>query len=145
MSDALQKALAYAQENRERFIADLKEIVAIPSVSMQDEHKEDMLRAAEWLAERLTALGMDKVQLLPTDKHPVVFGEWMGAGADAPTVLIYGHYDVQPVDPIDLWDTKPYEAVRKGELGDLSNGAPEAAGTDRGAGPDGDAGAEVER
>jgi acetylornithine deacetylase/succinyl-diaminopimelate desuccinylase-like protein len=116
MSDALQKALAYAQENHERFLSDLKEIVAIPSVSMQDEHEDDVLRAAGWLAERLTALGMDKVQLLPTEKHPVVFGEWMGAGADAPTVLIYGHYDVQPVDPIDLWDTEPYEAIQKGDL-----------------------------
>ena len=115
MNDARQKALEYAGENRERFLADLKEIVAIPSVSMQDEHKDDMVRAAEWLAVRLTALGMDKVQLLPTKKHPVVFGEWMTAGDDSPTVLIYGHYDVQPVDPIDLWDTQPYEATLKGD------------------------------
>jgi acetylornithine deacetylase/succinyl-diaminopimelate desuccinylase-like protein len=115
MNDARQKALEYAGENHERFLADLKEIVAIPSVSMQDEHKNDMVRAAEWLALRLTALGMDKVQLLPTEKHPVVFGEWMKAGEAAPTVLIYGHYDVQPVDPIDLWDTQPYEATLKGD------------------------------
>ena len=116
MSDARQRALDYAGQNRERFLADLKELVAIPSVSMQDEHKEDVMRAAEWLAARLNSLGMDNVQILPTDKHPVVYGEWMKAGEDAPTVLIYGHYDVQPVDPLDLWDTKPYEAVQKGDL-----------------------------
>jgi acetylornithine deacetylase/succinyl-diaminopimelate desuccinylase-like protein len=116
MNDARQKALEYAQQNRERFLADLKELVAIPSVSMQDEHKDDIVRAAEWLAAHLTGLGMDKVQLLPTDKHPVVFGEWMKAGEAAPTVLIYGHYDVQPVDPLELWKTPPYEATRQGDL-----------------------------
>jgi len=116
MSDARQEALEYAHKNRERFLADLKEIVAIPSVSMQDEHDNDILRAAEWLAAHLTKLGMDNVQILPTDKHPVVFGEWLGAGKDAPTVLIYGHYDVQPVDPLELWETQPYEAIQKGDL-----------------------------
>ena len=116
MSDARQSALEYAGQNCERFLADLKELVAIPSVSMQVEHKDDMLRAAEWLAEHLTRLGMDKVQILPTAKHPVVYGEWLKAGGDAPTALIYGHYDVQPVDPLDLWDTKPYDAARKGDL-----------------------------
>jgi acetylornithine deacetylase/succinyl-diaminopimelate desuccinylase-like protein len=115
MSDMRQAALEYAGKNRERFLADLKEIVAIPSVSMQDEHKDDILRAAEWLSTRLTKLGMNNVQILPTDKHPVVYGEWMGAGENAPTVLIYGHYDVQPVDPIDLWNTDPYDAVQKGD------------------------------
>jgi acetylornithine deacetylase/succinyl-diaminopimelate desuccinylase-like protein len=116
MSDMRQAALEYAGENRERFLTDLKEIVAIPSVSMQDEHKDDIMRAAEWLVARLTKLGMGNVQILPTDKHPVVYGEWMGAGEDAPTVLIYGHYDVQPVDPVDLWNTDPYDAVQKGDL-----------------------------
>jgi len=116
MSDARQQALDYAQQNRERFLDDLVKIVAIPSVSMQEEHKDDLVRAAEWLAAHLTKIGMDNVQLLPTGKHPVVFGEWMKAGDGAPTVLIYGHYDVQPVDPLDLWKTKPYEATRQGDL-----------------------------
>ena len=116
MSDARQRALDYAGQNRERFLADLKELVAIPSVSMQDEHKDDIVRAAEWLVAHLTGLGMDNVRILPTTKHPVVFGEWMKAGEAAPTVLIYGHYDVQPVDPLDLWNSKPYDAVQKGDL-----------------------------
>jgi acetylornithine deacetylase/succinyl-diaminopimelate desuccinylase-like protein len=110
------KRLSMHSKNRERFLADLKEIVAIPSVSMQEEHKDDLVRAAEWLAAHLTGIGMDNVQLLPTDKHPVVFGEWMKAGEGAPTVLIYGHYDVQPVDPLELWKTQPYEATREGDL-----------------------------
>ena len=116
MSDARQKALEYARQNRERFLAYLKEIVAIPSVSMQDEHKDDIVHAAEWLAAHLTKLGMDQVQILPTGKHPVVFGEWMKAGDSAPTVLIYGHYDVQPVDPLELWKTQPYDATVHGDL-----------------------------
>ena len=116
MTDVRQQALEYVRKNRERFIAELKEIVSIPSVSMQDEHKDDMFRAAEWLVARLTNLGMGEVQILPTEKHPVVFGEWMGAGEDAPTVLIYGHYDVQPVDPLDLWNSDPYDAVQDGNM-----------------------------
>jgi len=116
MSDAREQALEYAKQNRERFVEDLKELVAIPSVSMQDEHTDDIVRAAEWLAAHLRGLGMENVQILPTDKHPVVFGEWMKAGAGALTVLIYGHYDVQPVDPLELWKTQPYEAVQSGDL-----------------------------
>lgn len=115
MTDARQKALEYVRSMHGHFLSELKELVAIASVSMQGEHTEDIQRAAEWLVGRLSALGMENVQILPTDKHPVVFGEWTGAGEDAPTVLIYGHYDVQPVDPIELWNTEPYEAVKKGD------------------------------
>jgi acetylornithine deacetylase/succinyl-diaminopimelate desuccinylase-like protein len=116
MSDARQQALEYARQNRERFLDELKKFIAIPSVSMQVEHKDDIARAAEWLVAHLKKLGMENVQLLPTAKHPVVFGEWMKAGSQAPTVLIYGHYDVQPVDPLELWKTQPYEATRAGDL-----------------------------
>lgn len=116
MTNARQQALEYARKHREQFLADLKNIVAIPSVSMQEEHKADMGRAADWLAAKLRTLGMENVQVLPTEKHPVVFGEWLGAGPNAPTVLIYGHYDVQPVDPLDLWKTNPYEATQQGDL-----------------------------
>lgn len=116
MTDMRQKALEYARQNHKQFLDALKEIVAIPSVSMQEEHKADMQRAADWLAGKLRALGMEHVQVLPTTKHPVVFGEWLGAGKAAATMLIYGHYDVQPVDPLDLWKTQPYEAVENGDL-----------------------------
>ncbi len=115
MAESQPSTIDYARKNRDRFLGELKEFVSIPSVSMQDQHKPDMQRAAEWLSARLTALGMQAVQVLPTDKYPVVFGEWRGAGEKAPTVLIYGHYDVQPVDPLDLWNTAPYEATQQGD------------------------------
>ncbi len=111
----VQKALEYARNNNERFLEELKRLVAIPSVSTSPEHKEDMQTAAKWIAGHLISLGMDKVELMPTGGHPVVYGEWLKAGNDKPTVLIYGHYDVQPVDPIELWVTKPFEATIREE------------------------------
>jgi len=115
MSDSRESAIEYVRENYDRFLEDLRELVAIPSVSMQADHNSDMGRAAEWLAARLTALGMEAVQVLPTTRHPVVYGEWLGAGGKAPTILVYGHYDVQPVDPLDLWKSDPYEAAQQGD------------------------------
>ncbi len=115
MADQREQALQFARENSERFLEELKEIVRIPSISTDDERKPDMQRAAEWMAAQLRGLGMDKVQIIPTGKHPVVFGEWLGAGKAAPTVLVYGHYDVQPVDPLDLWKTDPFEPTRQGD------------------------------
>lgn len=111
----LQNALEYAKQNHEKFLGELKEFVAIPTVSTLDEHKPDMQRGAEWVAARLRALGMDLVQIMPTAGHPVVYGEWLGAGKKAPTVMIYGHYDVQPVDPLELWQSDPFEAVQRGD------------------------------
>ena len=115
MADSQTPTIDYARKNKDRFLEELKEFVSIPSVSMQEKHKPDMQHAADWLSTRLTALGMQAVQVLPTSKHPVVFGEWRGAGDKSPTVLIYGHYDVQPVDPLDLWKTSPYEATQQGD------------------------------
>jgi acetylornithine deacetylase/succinyl-diaminopimelate desuccinylase-like protein len=116
MSDARQKALEYAQQNRERFLADLKEIVAIPSVSMQDEHKDDMVRAAEWLAAHLTKLGMDNVQILPTGKHPVVFAEWMKAGQGCPDRAGLWTLRRPAGGPARTVENPPYEATREGDL-----------------------------
>ncbi len=114
MTQDRQSALDYAREHGERFLAELKEFVAIPSISTADEHRKDIRRAAEWLADRLRDLGMQNVQVMPTERHPVVYAEYLGAG-EAPTVLIYGHYDVQPVDPLDLWESPPFEPTRRGE------------------------------
>ncbi len=111
----VQKAIDFVRTNRERFLAELKEFVAIPSISTSNEYKSDMEKAAGWVAGQLRLLGMDKVEIMPTGGHPVVYGELMGAGKDAPTVLIYGHYDVQPVDPIELWENPPFEAVVRGD------------------------------
>ena len=106
----LQTALDYANQNRERFLNDLKEALKIPSISTDAEYKGETLRAAEWMADHLKQLGMENVEIMPTatDGHPVVYGEYLKKPG-APTVLIYGHYDVQPPDPLELWESGPFE------------------------------------
>lgn len=108
------KAIEFAKKNQEKYLSELKELLSIPSISTLSENKPDMQRAAEWLAERLRDIGLNQVQVMPTGGHPVVFGEWLGAPGK-PTVLIYGHYDVQPVDPIDEWTTPAFEPAVRGE------------------------------
>ena len=105
----LETALSYAQEHKEIFLNDLISFLKIPSISTLPEHKKDMEIAAQWVASELEKLSFDDVAILPTAKHPVVYGSWMKAGSQAPTLLVYGHYDVQPVDPIDLWKTNPFD------------------------------------
>ena len=114
MTDNREKALQYAKENKEKFLNELKEIVRIPSISTESENKADMIRTAEWLTEKLTALGMEHVKIFPTERHPIVYADWLHA-ADAPTVLIYGHYDVQPADPLELWETPPFQPSQRGD------------------------------
>ncbi len=102
--------------NRDRSIEELKTFLAIPSVSALPEHADDLRRCADWTAEEMRRVGLEHVRLIETAGNPVVYGDWLGAD-DAPTILFYGHYDVQPVDPIELWTTPPFEAtVRDGEL-----------------------------
>ena len=99
-----------------RFTDELLEFIRIPSVSAKSEHNPDTHRAAEWLRDRMEAAGLE-AEVLETAGHPVVLGEWRGAGPDAPTVLVYGHYDVQPAEPLDLWDSPPFEPeFRDGRL-----------------------------
>ena len=74
-----------------------------------------MMRAAEWIAEKLRGLDFEEVRIIPTDRHPVVFGQWLNAGDDAPTLLFYGHYDVQPSDPDDEWLSDPFEPEIRGD------------------------------
>jgi len=114
MADRLGTALQYARQNQGAFLRAYQEILSIPSVSTDPEHAGDIRRAAEWLRLQLTGLGMQKVQLFPTPKHPIVYGEWLQVEG-APTVLIYGHYDVQPADPLELWKTPPFEPTVIGE------------------------------
>jgi acetylornithine deacetylase/succinyl-diaminopimelate desuccinylase-like protein len=108
-------ALAYARAQRGKTLQDLQELARIPSVSTLPERRADMARAAEWLAARLRALGFAHAEVLPTKGHPVAYGEHLQAGADAPTVLFYGHYDVQPADPVDEWESGPFEPAVRGE------------------------------
>jgi len=111
----LKEALDYAHQNHERFLNELKDFLTIPSISTDPEHKQDMQRGAEWLAGQLREIGMENVQILPTAGHPVVYGDWLHAGKMAPTVMVYGHYDVQPPDPLELWQTPPFEAEVRGD------------------------------
>jgi acetylornithine deacetylase/succinyl-diaminopimelate desuccinylase-like protein len=107
---------AYLREHDARQLDELKTLLRIPSISSLPEHRGDMRQAAEWVADQLRALGARDVALLPTRGNPVVYGVWP-APAGAPTAILYGHYDVQPPDPLDLWETPPFEpTVRGGRL-----------------------------
>ncbi len=109
-------AITFIQERRDTFVEELKAFLRIPSVSTKSEHKGDVQKAAEWLAEEMQRIGLEHVQILPTAGHPVVYADWLHASGK-PTALIYGHYDVQPPEPLDLWTTGPFDpTVRNGEL-----------------------------
>lgn len=113
MTSPTDAARQYSREHAERFREQLHELLRIPSVSTEPEYVPEMLRAAEWLRAHLEDLGLDKVQIAPTAGHPVVYGEWLGAGPDKPTVLVYGHYDVVPASIEDGWNTEPFDPVEK--------------------------------
>lgn len=107
---------AYLSEHRESHLQQLQAFLRYPSISALSEHKPDILACAGFVAEQLTAVGFEHVELLPTAGNPVVYGDWLHA-AGAPTVLVYGHYDVQPVDPLPLWTTPPFQpTIRDGRL-----------------------------
>lgn len=102
----------YQEKNKERFLNELLELLRIPSVSARTEHKNDMVKCAEAVKQRLLEAGADLVEIIPTDGHPIVYGEKI-IDAAKPTVLVYGHYDVQPPDPLELWNSGPFEPVIK--------------------------------
>ena len=104
---------AYVDQHRERLLNELKDFLRIPSISTLPEHVADVARAAEWTAQKLRDAGMENVEVIPTQRHPLVYGDWLHAGADKPTVLCYGHYDVQPPDPLELWLTPPFEPTER--------------------------------
>src|SRR5262245_83380 len=112
MSDP--KIAQYVEQHKDRLLEDLKELVRFPSISTLSEHAGDCRRAAEWLVAQLKHVGLSHAELIETNGHPLVYGEWLGAPGK-PTVLIYGHYDIQPVDPIELWRTPPFEPTIEGD------------------------------
>jgi len=111
-----QSALEYAQAHQDDNLDHLFELLRIPSISTSVEHRDDILRAGDWLVTRMREIGLSRAETMPTAGHPVVYGEWMGAGPGAPTVLIYGHYDVQPTDPDEEWTRPPFEPTIQGDL-----------------------------
>jgi acetylornithine deacetylase/succinyl-diaminopimelate desuccinylase-like protein len=104
----------YISANENRFLEDLKGWLRIPSISTLPEHANDIRKAAEYAAEQLRRIGFEQVHLIQTQNHPLVYGEWLKAQGK-PTVLIYGHYDVQPVDPVELWESPPFEPTLRGD------------------------------
>ena len=109
----MKSTLAYIETNKERFVEELFDLLRIPSISAQPSlHKEDMVRCAEWLAASLVKAGADTAQVMPTNGNPVVYAEKI-VNPEARTVLVYGHYDVMPVDPREEWKTEPFEPVIK--------------------------------
>jgi acetylornithine deacetylase/succinyl-diaminopimelate desuccinylase-like protein len=113
MAQSSEKARKYSRDHAERFRHELYEFLRIPSLSGDPAHAGDVKRAAEWLAAHLHAMGLKSAKVMATAGHPVVYGEWLEAGPDKPTVLIYGHYDVVPAVKEDGWDNPPFEPVEK--------------------------------
>jgi acetylornithine deacetylase/succinyl-diaminopimelate desuccinylase-like protein len=112
----MNSVIDYINTSRDRYIDELKQYLAIPSISALPQHADDVRRAADWSVSELTRIGMQNAKLFETPGYPVVYAEWLGAPG-APTILFYGHYDVQPVDPVDLWTSPPFEAtIRDGEI-----------------------------
>ena len=110
----MDKLNAYLEANKDRFLDELFGLIRIPSISSISDHKPDMLRAAEYWKETMLKAGADRAEIIPTAGNPVVYGEKIIDPAK-PTVLVYGHYDVMPVDPLNLWTSPPFEPeVRDG-------------------------------
>src|SRR5579863_9446709 len=105
-------AVSFATENHPRFLGELKDLLRIPSISTLPEHKDDCRRAAQFLATELKRIGMENVRLMETSGHPLVYADWLHASGK-PTALVYGHYDVQPTDPIDEWLSPPFEPTER--------------------------------
>jgi len=106
----------YVEKNEARFLDELLSFLRIPSISTLPEHKQDVARAARFVADALKTAGIENVEIVPTAKHPLVYGDWLHAPGK-PTVLCYGHYDVQPPDPLELWKSPPFEpAIRDGNI-----------------------------
>jgi acetylornithine deacetylase/succinyl-diaminopimelate desuccinylase-like protein len=107
---AMNNVIDFINTNRDRYVEELKAYLAIPSISALPQHAADVTRCAVWTAEEMRRIGLQNVKLIETPGFPVVYGDWLGAPG-APTILFYGHYDVQPVDPVELWESPPFDAA----------------------------------
>jgi acetylornithine deacetylase/succinyl-diaminopimelate desuccinylase-like protein len=115
MEHSREAAIEYLRNNRDDLVNKLGEFIRIPSISTEPEHREDVGKAAEWLADHLRALDLQEVEIIATEGAPVVYGSIGAEGSAVPSLLIYGHYDVQPVDPLEEWDGDPFEPRRQGD------------------------------
>lgn len=112
----MEKIIHYIRSRRQQYIEELFQLLRIPSVSTDPDHAKDMATCSEILAKHLNTLGMKKVEIMPTDGHPVVYAEWLEAPG-MPTILVYGHYDVQPPEPFEQWESPPFEPeIRDGRI-----------------------------
>ena len=112
----MQKVAEYIGKNNDRYVSELREFCAIPSVSTKSEHKKDIERCAQWLASQMKKIGLEHLEVIPTKGHPLIYADWLHAPGK-PTLLFYGHYDVQPAEPLDLWLSPPWElTLRDGDL-----------------------------
>lgn len=105
----VEAALAHIDRNKDAYLNELLEFLRIPSIGTQPQHSADTRATAEWLAQSMRKAGLENVDVMSTSGHPAVYGDWLHVGGDFPTVLVYGHYDVQPPDPLNLWETPPFE------------------------------------
>jgi acetylornithine deacetylase/succinyl-diaminopimelate desuccinylase-like protein len=115
MIDPRHAALSFAKQNHDLFLQKLENILVVPSISTDPSHIPDMALAANWFADELKDIGFSNISVSATQKHPVVYGELLNAGSNAATILVYGHYDVQPADPLELWKTDPFKPTIKGD------------------------------
>jgi len=107
----------YINQNKEKFIDELKVFLEIPSISTNPENKNDVVACSKYVEKELKAIGLENVKIYETPGHPIAYGDWLNAGKDKITILIYGHYDVQPVDPVELWTDPPFSpTIRKGNI-----------------------------
>src|SRR5215469_2787163 len=107
-------AVAYASQNQQRFLGELKDLLRIPSVSTLPQHKDDVRRAAEFVANDMRRIGLENVEVIPTKGHPLIYADWLHAPGK-PTVLCYAHYDVQPAEPLNEWITPPFEPTERNQ------------------------------
>ena len=113
----MENVLKYIESNRDNFVIELKEFLKIPSISTNPENKNDVRDCALFVEKEMRSIGLENVKIHETPGHPIVYGEWLHAGKDVPTILVYGHYDVQPVDPVELWTDPPFTpAVKDGKI-----------------------------
>lgn len=114
MPNSAESALEYLTMHQERYLLELQEFLRIPSISSDPTHRAEMQEAASWLAGRLRVAGFDQVRVFSTNGQPIVYGEKLAGAPSAPTVLIYGHYDVQRAEPLEDWESEPFEPVIRG-------------------------------